>query len=210
MLNHENIYKDFNHEVYKLDLQGWNSHSPMFKEMIERTRPRIIIEVGTWKGASAIHMAKLTKDLGLDTRIICVDTWLGSYEFWADCGERYQLLKVKNGHPQLYEQFLANVVKSGMQDVIIPFPNTSAIAARLFRYHYKIQADLIYIDASHDYYDVIEDIKNYKPLLTKGGLMFGDDFSQAWPDVQRAVLETAGPDLEVKHSFWAISHSSSS
>ncbi len=203
MLNHENIYKGFNHEVYKLDTQGWNSHSPVFKEMIERTRPKIIIEVGSWKGASAIHMGRLAKSLCLDTKIICVDTWLGSYEHWAN-----NMLPIKNGHPQIYEQFLANVVKLEMQDVIIPFPSTSTIAARLLRYHYKIQADLIYIDASHDYNDVSDDIKNYKPLLSEKGLMFGDDFSQTWPDVQRAVLENAGPNLEVKHKFWITSYSS--
>ncbi|MGB8075971.1 MAG: hypothetical protein WCF55_24485 [Pseudolabrys sp.] len=30
----------------------------------------------------------------------------------------------KNGRPLLYEQFLTNVVRTGMQDFIVPLPHT--------------------------------------------------------------------------------------
>jgi len=43
------------------------------------------------------------------------------------------------------------------------------------RYHGA--ADLVYIDASHDYYSVMEDIRDWWPKLRLGGLMAGHDYS---------------------------------
>ena len=44
-------------------IQGWNSNNPAFRELIEKKRPKVIIEVGTWLGASAINMAAICKEL---------------------------------------------------------------------------------------------------------------------------------------------------
>jgi hypothetical protein len=61
-----------NEDVYDLaapltlDLQGWASTHPIFEKTIETLRPELIVEVGTWKGASAVHMAKLLHGLEFD------------------------------------------------------------------------------------------------------------------------------------------------
>jgi hypothetical protein len=173
------------------DLQGWGSEDPQFEELIVELRPRLILEVGTWKGASAIHMARILKKHGLhSSRIVCVDTWLGALEFWTNHNDpdRYQSLRLKNGYPSIYYTFLANVVLSQQQDIIIPFPAPSSLAARLFRMH-NIQFPLIYIDGSHEYEDVYSDLVGFWPSVAPGGLLFGDDFSHYWPGVIRAVAE---------------------
>jgi len=56
---------------------------PMWPDLIAATKPRIIVEVGTFKGRTAIFMAHLIKQLKLDAKIICIDTWVGSPEHWA-------------------------------------------------------------------------------------------------------------------------------
>ena len=115
----------FDPDSYPPDLQGWGSDDSVFREVIASTRPRLIVEVGTWKGASALHMARVTHELGLDTRIICVDTWLGSPEhFLAQQPEWRESLQMKFGFPKLYFTFLSNVVRSGYADRIIPLPTT--------------------------------------------------------------------------------------
>lgn len=45
-------------------LTGWNGNKPIFRELIEKIKPTTIIEVGTWKGQSAITMGKTVKELG--------------------------------------------------------------------------------------------------------------------------------------------------
>ncbi len=192
------------------DFQGWNGLSPWFEYLINEVKPTTIIEVGTWKGQSAINMGNVVKKLGLETTLYCVDTWLGALEFWtgdeSKTPERNLLLK--NGYPSIYYQFLSNVIHSGLQDIIVPFPNTSLIGARYFK---KIgqSADLIYIDASHEYEDILADIIAYFPILKVGGIMFGDDYISYWSGVVRAVNEFSQMNnlkLQITPSdnFWII------
>ena len=180
------------------DLSGWMD--PKFKdvfiEMVHRARaaapnrPLIIIEVGTWKGLSAHTMASICKAEGIPVRIICIDTWLGAPEFWTwglNDPMRGKSLKCKAGYPQVYYTFIANMIAEGHQDVIAPFPISSAEAVAVLE-HYKIRADLIYIDAAHEYEAVKADIARYAVL---GDRLFGDDYSDGWPGVKRAVDEAA-------------------
>lgn len=197
------IYKNFDVTNINEDLQGWHSEKPLLKELITSIKPKIIIEVGTWKGRSAIFMAKLLKEHHIDCEIICVDTWLGSLEnLNARTGiEKHQFwwndLKHKNGYPQLYYQFLKNVISNECQHLITPIANTSAITSR-WLYDKKIKADLIYIDASHDYQDVLDDLTNYFPLLSDKGFICGDDWG--WESVKKALLEFADKQsLVIEH-----------
>lgn len=193
--------------LLKEDLQGWNGKSKIFQKLIESRIPKLIIEVGSWKGQSAITMAECVKRNSFDTKIICVDTWLGALEFWdrfKDTPERNLILK--NGYPQIYYQFLSNVVHRGVQDTIIPFPNTSVIASRYFKNN-NIIPNMVYIDASHDELDVYYDIKNYYDILSKGGVIFGDDFNN-WKGVSNAVkkfCKEANKDFKIEEgNFWVI------
>jgi len=181
----------------KEDLQGWNSFNGIFDGIIHDIKPTTIIEVGTWKGASAINMARICYRLGLDTKIYCVDTWLGALEFWTTHKETQERdLMLKNGYPSIYNQFISNVIHNNAQDYIIPVPNTSFIGAKILQ-HYGVKAELIYIDGSHEYEDVLSDIKSYKELCT--GVMFGDDYN--WPSVQRAVNDSL-KNIQIVDNFW--------
>lgn len=179
-------YEGFDPGDYPADLQGWGSDDAIFRDAIEAVRPAVIIEVGTWKGASAIHMAAITRELGLDTKIICIDTWLGSPEHFlaSQPGWRESLL-LRNGFPHLYYTFLANVMRAGFQDTIIPLANTSDNAAVILQQK-QITADLIYIDAAHEEEAAYRDFKNYWQLLAPSGILLGDDY-MSWPGVTAAA-----------------------
>ena len=43
--------------LYAPDHQGWNSHHPYLSESVWRSSPRIIVEIGVWKGGSANTLA---------------------------------------------------------------------------------------------------------------------------------------------------------
>ena len=158
------------------DLQGWNSNGPIFAEVIERIKPAAIVEVGSWKGASAIHMAKLTRDAGLDAVIYAVDCWLPPIGVWLGEVPRTQIPDRWDAQT-LYEQFLFNVKQAGCDSRIIPIRALTQCGAWLLR-AWEVQADLIYIDASHDEPSVFADLESYWPVLRPGGIMFGDDFSK--------------------------------
>jgi predicted O-methyltransferase YrrM len=201
-------YQGFNAQAHKAPFSGWGSTSPTFKKVIESVRPQLIVEVGSWKGCSAIHMAKVAAGAGLKPKIVCIDTWLGALEFWQNKndGEHYGALSITNGYPTVFYKFLANVCFNGLEQQVIPFPQTSLIAARWLAWK-QVQADLIYIDASHDYPDVALDLAAYYPLVRNGGVLFGDDFiPETWPGVARAVTEFAkDKSVAVESDFkWVI------
>jgi predicted O-methyltransferase YrrM len=168
--------------------EGWGARHWVFEEILRASRPSLIIEVGSWKGASAVQMALLCKDLQLDAALVCVDTWLGSPEHILK--PRFTAsLKRRWGYPQLYHSFLANVIKWGCADMIVPFPNTSENAAVVFN-RLGLKADVIYIDAAHEYEAALRDYNAYWELLNDGGYLIGDDYI-SWEGVTKAADEFA-------------------
>jgi hypothetical protein len=190
LLHAQSPYADFPLQDFPEDLQGWGSQSPAFAELIQKVQPQRIIEVGTWKGGSAIHMASVARAMGLKPEIVCVDTWLGAVEFWMDQTdpERYLALKCRFGYPTVYHQFIANILHQNCQELITPFPQTSTIAALWFR-RYGIKAELIYIDGSHEEEDVYADLVSYWDLVRPGGILVGDDWN--WDGVRLAATRFA-------------------
>ena len=164
---------------------GWSQSSPVFEELITQYRPEFIIEVGTWKGASAIHMADMAKSLELEFVILCVDTWLGSPIHWKTAEYRKEL-GIEHGYPTIYFEFLRNVIASGCAENILPLPLTSGLASR-WLLELSLQADIIYIDADHEALSVYTDMIDYWNLVRPGGVMFGDDYIADWPGVVQAV-----------------------
>jgi hypothetical protein len=177
---------------YPLDLQGWCDAPEVFDALIDRFQPRLIIEVGSWKGTSAHYMIKralLHKD---DAAIICIDTWLGSTEHWLYPKLR-GMLKLRHGRPTLHEQFMANVVHAGLQERIVPLPLPSRLASMVLA-EIRLGGDalsspLVYIDGAHDEVSVREDIAAWWPFVTPGGLMLGDDYARPWTGVINAVAQ---------------------
>jgi len=184
---------------------GWGQNSPVFERLICEIRPRLIVEVGSWLGASAIRMAHHLGEQGISGTIVCVDTWLGSPVHWRTAEYRGEL-RIMNGYPQLYYAFLANVMAAGHAGTILPLPQPSDNAARLLE-ELKLQAQLVYIDADHEATSVYNDLTNYWPLVAPGGTMFGDDFIADWPGVVRAVQMFAaklGVQPEIDGNKWII------
>lgn len=166
-----------------------------------------IIEVGSWKGSSAIAMAKYFLNKSITPTIFCVDTW-GGATFHREHEEYFNMLKCKNGFPTLYQQFLSNIIHSNLQEYIIPVPHTSHDAARYLK-KLGILADFCYVDACHEYDEVLDDIRSYWDLVKSDGVIFGDDFDSGWPGVVGAVkdftIENKLEDkFELHHSEWLI------
>jgi len=155
---------------------------------IQALSPKVIIEVGSWVGGSAIYMAKILQRMAIPGRIICVDTWLGSPEHWLQDVFR-GALGLEFGYPTLYHHFLGNVISNGVKDYITPLPNTSENAAHILA-SLGVKADMIFIDAAHEYEPVKRDLNLYWDLLTDDGVLIGDDY-EAWPEVTLAADDFA-------------------
>jgi len=198
----ENPFEEFPSSHYSPTLQKTFRESEFMRSILDIVKPRLIIEVGSWKGDSAVLMASYLAEKQIDGALICVDTWLGGIEHISSDNPKWGLKQFsKHGYPMLYFNFLANMVHKNVHNLVIPLPNTSVIAGRYLQ-NKKISADLVYLDASHDEDDVYADLQTYWPLLKPGGVMLGDDWSAQWHGVicaankfareKNLTLQTAG------------------
>jgi predicted O-methyltransferase YrrM len=186
--------KDFPARHFPTDLQGWHSQHPYLARAVAQVRPRIVVEVGVWKGASVVTLAKEIQRLKLDAVVIAIDTWLGSAEHYL--WEKFLPdLDFEFGYPRLYQKFAANVCNEGLQDFVVPLPLDSINAFQLLK-EKSIRPEVLHIDAGHDYQSVMADLKAWWPQLTPGGVLVGDDYFRKplvgqgkWPEVRQAFDE---------------------
>jgi len=202
------------HEVYqgfhpgRADLTGWSPGPAVYDKFCRMARAQFIVEVGVWKGLSASHLGGYLKAQGSGA-LLCVDTWLGALEFWDRLTPRHgkaHNLQFRHGYPAVYYTFLGNMVRKGLKDYVIPFPVPSRLAAT-FLASRGVLADLIHIDAAHEYEDVGEDIGLWWPLVAPGGVLLGDDYTKWWPGVVRAANEFASRNhlaLIADQGKWAV------
>jgi hypothetical protein len=167
---------------------GWYSNHEPLANLIKRFNVRTIVEVGSWMGVSTIDLARMVPAGG---KVYAVDTWKGSPNelAWFD-----PLILAT-----LYDQFLSNMIHAQVTDRVIPIRMESTEAAK----HFDVQADLIYIDATHTYEACYADLKAWYPHLSPGGVICGDDLRWGDAGVERAVRQFAVErNLRMYDSGW--------
>ena len=100
------------------------------------------------------------------------------------------------------------MVHLGLEQFVLPFPSSSALASYVLKKD-NVTAELIHIDAAHEYESVLEDIMLWWDLLVPGGVLLGDDIEPEahWPGVAKAVREFSrdnNVDYEVQGHKWYI------
>jgi hypothetical protein len=196
-----NPYENFvapqecNSEPFRAQYANLGGDSKIFETVIEQCRPKVIFEVGSWLGGSAITMGNAVKKLGLDCEIVCIDAWQGLDAFWDphDSPVGQPMLLLKNGWPQIYYCFLNNIVNAGLQDIVVPLPMPSNTAA-FTMIRMGIFADLIYLDSMHDKDSLLLELKLFSQVH-RPGIMFGDDYFAAHEPVGLAVNQFYGNDF---------------
>jgi hypothetical protein len=187
------------------DVQGWNSDFPIFDRIVAEANERAATltgaEVGSWKGRSAIHLAKAMKGGDL---LYCLDTWQGGIDHLLSDLPVDRIAR-ENGYPTMYRQFLWNVRKAGVDGIVQPVVAPSAIGLLLLKAH-KVRLDFAYVDGAHDHDGAYADLEGVWPLLRPGAVMFGDDVNM--PGVHSAVsrfMSSNGiPTVVVEAPFWSI------
>ena len=166
--------------------RGWGSTGAVFAELIEEVRPDTIVELGAFLGASALHMAAVARNLSLSPTILCVDDFRG----WPAFRDRFRrdVPAQRHGDALLLPQFMANVVAAGAAETVLPLPFSTASALTALC-QWGVYADLIEVDAGHDFHSAWADINLAWAVLRPGGVMFGHDYFTAADDrgVRRAV-----------------------
>ena len=142
------------------NIDGWFDFENFYSFIVnifDEKKEGKFVEVGTWMGKSASHMAVEIANSQKNIKFYCVDTWEGSPEHQNDEAVRTNTL---------YDVFLKNI--EPVKEYIIPIRNTSEMASQQFE---DESLDFIFIDAGHTYEDVKNDIRNWYPKLKENGFI---------------------------------------
>lgn len=162
----------------EFDDHGWlhPSTEAMLNKLLN-DRQKVIVEIGGWLGLSTRFILEKVKS----STVITIDHWKGSREHHLK-GDPHH---VRDKLPNLYEQFLANCWE--YRGRLIPLKANSDAGLLELSRHDTIP-DLIYIDGSHEYYDVSSDILTSYSLFPSAKII-GDDW--AHPPIKRAIISFA-------------------
>jgi len=161
-------------------------------------RPLRIAEIGVYKGRGTC----LWNDILLSYRKRGILT--NNYDYHAIdhfCGSRGHHDNT-NDYYNITLDNLKNILFDVRQDgnTIHIIKNESLLQANIYPDHYF---DIVYIDASHEYENVLNDIRAWLPKVNPSGVICGDDYIQGWDGVIQAVNETFDNKFQkIGHQQW--------
>ena len=120
-----------------------------------------IVEVGSWKGRSAVCLASGARD-GAGMKVVAVDPHTGSSEHRRMFGE-----------VDTFGEFRAHVARAGLSAFVEPIRQTSAEAARGF----PERVGFVFIDGAHEREFVQLDLDSWFPKVADGGMLA---FHDSW------------------------------
>lgn len=185
------------HHFYQT-IPGHFNYENVYRDMIafspENTEEKFV-EIGVWKGKSVSFAGVEITNSGKKIKLDAVDTWEGSP------GEPILMEDESLINGTLYNEFIVNTVP--VRNIVRPVKMSSVEAAKLYDDNSLF---FVFIDGSHLYEAVREDIIAWLPKVKSGGFIGGHDIDQPeeFNGVRRAVDELIGPqNIKVYNKGWA-------
>lgn len=150
--------------------QGWFHHSHKIYDLLNQHRPQVCVELGTWRGASAIATARIVRQWG--GVVYCVDAWTGDVN--SGSGGPHQILECAY-----------NITRAGVGPNVRLIPATTDQAFHAWDRDTHIE--YLYVDADHSQEQTYRDLEQWTGLFQYGALIAGDDYgSPLYPGVKLA------------------------
>lgn len=137
---------------------AWLEHGPFAFWLIDATRPRRLVELGTHNGFSYFAFCQAVQRLGLATECHAIDTWQGDDHAGFYGEEVYQgVSRINNEHYAGFSQ----LKRSLFDDALGSFADGSI--------------DVLHIDGRHAYEDVVHDFTTWRPKLSPRAVVLFHD-----------------------------------
>jgi MMP 1-O-methyltransferase len=132
----------------------------------------VVVEIGSWMGRSTIALARGLIDRGSNGKVTAIDPVI------VTIGE------TEESAEQRYEGFLANLEQKGVRGSVDVLRQMSHDARPRFA---DGSIDVLFVDGSHEYEDVLVDLEDWTPALAEGAIVGFND--PLLPGVRRAFHE---------------------
>lgn len=127
-----------------------------------------IVEIGSWKGKSTICLGRGSED-GNENQIYAIDPHSAPAKKLKDY--------LKEDETSTFHDFERNIENANLESLVTPIVDFSFNALD------KVSdpIDLIFIDGSHEYEDVLKDFQLYYPSVREGGIIAFHDTTGGGP-----------------------------
>ena len=143
-----------------------------------------ILEVGCFLGRSTASMGSAC--LGTNRQIVCIDTFEGNDNDFVKGNN-----EVAWEGDDFFSAFDANIRGAGVRKHVLPLRGLSTYFAK----SWCEPLDMLFIDAGHQFDDVLLDFETYAPFVKPGGIVAMHDITPGWPDCYKVWHEHAAPTL---------------
>ncbi|MCS7072117.1 MAG: class I SAM-dependent methyltransferase, partial [Anaerolinea sp.] len=129
--------------------------------LVALARPRILVELGTYNGASFMGFCQAVHTLGLETRCYAVDTWQGDAHAGDYDGDA--VFTALNSYNQHHYDSFARLLRMTFDEALPYFADGSI--------------DLLHIDGMHTYEAVKHDFESWLPKLSDRSVVLFHDIN---------------------------------
>jgi hypothetical protein len=170
------------------DIPGWfqwrDAQSEAVAHFPDGSR---FVEVGCYLGRSVCSLAEVVAQGRRSIEVVGVDTCRGSGPEGRGPTDAHGPA-VRHGDGTFAGTLHRNIVGCGFADIVRLVICDSVSAAALFS---DESLQWVHLDARHDYDSVLADIRAWRPKVSRGGWLSGDDFDEGqWPGVVGAVTDS--------------------
>lgn len=139
---------------------AWLEHVAFAMFLVSVAKPKVLVELGTWRGVSYCAFCQAVKESRTETRCYAIDTWCGD-EHAGTIGEE-ALLTLREHHDPNYGSF-SSLIKSTFGEAL--------------RYFSDASVDLLHIDGFHTYDAAKRDFESWLPKMSERGIVLFHDLN---------------------------------
>ena len=173
-------------------------HLPFLFALVEIAKPKTIVELGSYSGASLFGFCQAVAHLQYDTRICGVDLWEGDVHMGEFSSSIYQDVSryVDEKYPD------TELIQKSFDDASMLFSDASI--------------DILHIDGTHTYDAVRNDFETWKPKLSDQGVVLFHDTNSVFETIGEEAknfgvreyfdqIKNDYPGFEFKHCYgWGV------
>lgn len=172
---------------YLPPLDGWTEPDKACEmaELILEHKPKVVVEIGTFGGRSAIAQAFALRQNNDGGRIYCIDPWRLEYSLEGESSDNRKWWTQNINIDEIHTKCMHAIWQHNLDDWLVVIRAASQHVYQLFP-----EIDLLLIDGNHSEVASLRDAQLYLPRVSPNGLIWLDDTDWIVADEGKVLAST--------------------